>query len=58
MDKLFFVPLIEGMGLGGGEEIFEVARRTSGMGFDGIIDFGDRLLTGLYGSHAVAGSLA
>ena len=59
---VFSFPYIEGITLGAGEEVDEVAGGASGMGVDGIGEFGDRAsegqAAGVYGAGFTAGSLA
>ena len=53
---------IEGITLGAGEEVDEVAGGAGGMGVDGIVEVGDRAsegqAAGVYGAGFTAGSMA
>ena len=61
IDRLFLVsPTIEGITLGAGEKVDEVAEGASGMGVDWIGEVGDRASkgSGMYEAGFTVGSLA
>ena len=62
VDRLFLVSPIEGITLGAGEEVDDVAGGAGGMDVDGIGEVGDRAsegqAAGVYGAGFTAGSMA
>ena len=59
---IFSLTHVEGITLGAGEEVDEVAGGAGGMGVDGIGEVGDRAsegqAAGVYGTGVTAGSMA